>query len=293
MKRAVPILIALLLALSALACTISVPALPSIDVPRLQVGEMQEYTHQVPRAGVTEAEVDVVMGAGEITVAAGDSANFFSGVFRTNIAEWAPEVSWDGSELSVTQAGAEGMPDAGAENHWTLAFAPDVPMEMTMRIGAGDGDLDFSGLSLSELLVETGAADLEVGFDEPNPVRMTDLTVRTGASNLRVEGIGNAGPDSVTVEAGAGNLVLNFVGAWPQSARVHVTIGTGAVTLRFPQEVGVRVQMEGGMGNVRAGSGFRESDGAYVNDTYDTASIQLDVTVEVGVGTVSIEQIGE
>ncbi len=293
MKRMIPIVAVLLVALSSLACTITIPALPDIDVPRLEVGPMQEYPEQVSRDGRDEARVEINMGVGDLTVAAGDADPLLDGQFRTNVVEWAPDIEWWGATLRIDQGSSEGIPDPGAENEWELLFSPEVALDMEINIGAGNGNLDLSGLRLSDLALQTGASDIVVHFDEPSPIPIENLVLRSGASSLSVDEMGNASPESVTVEGGVGNLVLDLTGAWSQSSRVRVTAGTGSVTLRFPETVGVRVTMEGGLGNIDADDGFERSNGSYVNSAYGQADIEVDVEVVVGVGNVNLELVAE
>lgn len=293
MRQTTLVLAATLLALSSLACSITIPALPDVDISRLEVGPMKEYEEQVPWEGEKEARVDIRFGAGEITLAVGDPDPLFSGLFRTNVAEWAPEVSWRDGILRIEQGHTRGIPDPGAENEWDLHFSPEVEMEMNLEIGAGDGELDFTGLALTELSLEMGAADLVVRFDEPNPVPMDDLLIRTGAANLRVDGIGNASPERGRVEGGVGNLLLDLGGEWRGSARVEVLAGAGSLTLRIPESVGARVEVEGGMSNIGADDGFILSEGAYLNEAYGEAEIELLIELTVGLGSVRLESIGE
>jgi len=297
MRRMTLILASALVMLSSLACRLSLPRLSEIRLPsfgpRLEVGPMQEFDHEVQREGTTEARVKVGLGVGEITLAAGDPDPLFAGHFRTNVAAWAPEMTWQNGVLWIEQGESRGIPDPGAENEWDLRFSPEVEIAMEMEMGVCDGDLDFTGLSLTRLSLETGASDLVIRFDAPNPARMDDLTIKAGAASLRVDGIGNAGPGWVTVEGGVGNTILDFSGAWPRSARVDITAGVGSLILRVPENVGVRVEIEGGLGDVQADAGLTRSDGAYVNSAHGEAETELLITITVGLGSVELVSVGE
>lgn len=292
MRRAVLLLTASMLILSNLACSISLPnvELPTL-APRLEVEEMQEYTEEVPCYGVEEAQVEVTMGTGELTLSPGAADPLFSGRFRTNVAAWEPEVTWEDGLLRIDQPDARGIPDPGARNEWELTFSPEVPLEMSVMLGAGQGELDFSGLALTRLTLEAGASDLVARFDAPNPSRLERLTIRAGAANLEVRGIGNAGPRQTTVEGGVGNLVLDFTGDWPASAEVRITAGTGVLTLRVPADVGARLEMIGGLGGLEVDDAFTLSDGAYVNPAFGTTPVELTIKITIGVGSVEVEQV--
>lgn len=268
-----------------------------IDGRTVETGPMQEYSEEVPLDDAEEAQVRIRFGAGEIDVTPGDPDTLFSGQFRTNVAEWAPEVSWENGVLEIRQGDERSWPvtgpgpGPGVENVWELEFSPEVEMDMDIDIGASMGDLDLSGLALTDLSVETGASDLRLRFDEPNPASMGSMDITAGAASLRVDGIGNASPERVTVRGGAGNLVLDLTGDWSNSADIELESGVGALTLQLPDDVGVRVRTSEGLGSVQADGGLARSGGSYTNDAYGESEIQLLIDISVGVGSISLNLV--
>ncbi len=279
----------LFLVLSSLACTITVPRISLPGVPTLEVGPIQEYREEIPLEGTTAAQVEIILGIGELTLTAGEPDLLFSGLFRTNVPAWKPEVTWKDGVLKVAQPDIRGIPGPGAENEWDLALAPRVPMNLKLQVGATKGQLDLGGLALTHLSLETGASDMIVRWDVPNAVPMERFLLRAGAANMEVRGIGYARPRNVQVEGGVGNLTLDFRGPWTDSARVKVTAGVGALTLRFPSDVGVQIAVEGGLSNVTTSGNWRLSGGAYLNEAYGQVGTTLDVTLTAGVGGVILE----
>ncbi len=279
----------LFLVLSSLACTITIPGISLPTMPTLEVGPMQEYREEVPLEGATAAQVEITLGMGELTLKAGEPDVLFSGLFRTNVSAWKPEVTWKDGVLKVAQPDTRGMPGPGAENEWDLALAPRVPMSLKLQVGAAKGRLDLGSLALTDFSLETGASDMVVRWDAPNSVPMDRFLLRAGAANVEVRGIGYARPREVQVEGGVGNLTLDFTGPWADSARVKVTAGVGSVTLRFPRDVGVRVAVEGGLSNVATTGDWHLSGGAYLNEAYGQAGATLEVTITAGVGGVTLE----
>jgi predicted membrane protein len=118
---------------------------------------------------------------------------------------------------------------------------------------------------------------------------MDHLLLRSGAANVEISGMGYASPREVQVEGGVGNIILDFGGPWSGSSQVKVTAGVGSLTLRFPEDVGVRIVMEGGLGSVKTGPGWRLSEGAYVNNAYGQSEATIQVTLITGVGSVTVE----
>jgi hypothetical protein len=314
MTRMVLVAVSVLVLLGSQACCclvtpslpdIRIPGLPDIDIriwpfgSRVEVGPMQELDEAIPSEGVEEARVEVRFGVGEISLAAGEPESLFSGHFRTNVAEWVPEVTWEGGLLRIEPRepirDVAWNADERVVNEWQLWFSPAVPLDMDVEIGAARGELDFTGLALAQLTLEAGASDIEARFDAPNLADMSELAIRVGAADLEVRGIGNASPERVRVEGGAGNLELDLTGAWSDSATVEVTAGAGSVTITIPDDVGAWVDIEGVVSRVQLeGEGGWSRDGeAYVNAAYGDAEVELRIEITIAAGSVRLVSVGE
>ncbi len=294
MKHITIILAALLLIGGNIACG-TIPQVPDIEinVPTLEVGEMRDERETIPLAEAESATIEALFGMGELEIEAGTSDDLFSGHFRYNVEQWEPEVTYDDVVLTIEQGGTKedwGLPTGNVHNEWELEFSPEIPLKMDFEIGAGSGELDFTGLQLAELDLDIGAGDFEVRFDEPNEAEMSHLTLDAGASKLEVIGIGHAGPERIKVQGGVGNITLDFTGNWRCSADVQVTTGIGSVTLRLPDNVGVRVETEGGLTNVEA-SGLRRTGDAYVNDAFGETETELRIQATTGIGNLRLIEV--
>jgi hypothetical protein len=296
-RRIVIVLAAVVSMGSTLACCITTNA-PDINinirVPTFEIGALQEKQETIPLDDAESASVEVAFGAGELGIEAGDADELLSGQFSYNVEAWEPEISYDDGSLVIQQGSIGerwGIPvDEGARNEWELAFSPEIPLDMKLQVGAGEGDLDFTGLQLEELDMELGAGNFSVRFDEPNEVEMRDLNLDTGASELAVVGVGHASPRRMTVREGVGDIALDLTGAWARSADVEITAGVGELTLHLPDDVGVQVKIEGGVANVETVGLWRFED-AYVNDAYGETEIELDIAVTTGIGQVSLIEV--
>jgi len=293
MQKLIIMLAALVLIGSQIACcTISLPNV-QVSPSTIEVGEIQDKQESIPLEEAESATVEMIFGAGELELKAGEADQLFSGRFRYNVEEWEPKVTFENGELTIEQTGEVsnwGWPTGNAHNEWELKFSPQAPLEFNLDIGAGEGELDFSGLQITDMDLDIGAGDFNINFEEPNEAQMGRLLLKAGASKLRVNGIGNAGPELARIDGGVGDITLDFTGDWPRSARIEVTAGVGALTLRLPDDVGVQVEIEEGLSNVSA-SDLRRSGDAYVNDVYGEAEIELDIAIKAGVGQVSLIEV--
>jgi hypothetical protein len=293
MNKIVVTLIALVLMVCTLACCCTFPATINIEGgPVIEAGETQEDEESVPLGEITSATVDVLFGAGELEISAGDTGDLFRGHFSYNVDEWEPQVSYEDGTLTVRQgydeeewrwSGGEGV-----RNEWDLRFSPEAVLDMDIQAGAGQGELDLTDLQIEKLDVDLGAGDFTLSFYEPNAAEMSRFTLDAGAARLEINGVGNASPEEMIVQGGAGEITLDLTGDWTRSADVEVTTGFGQLTLYLPDDVGVKVDVTGGLANIET-SGLRRSGDAYVNDAYDETEIELTIAVTAGIGQVNLE----
>ena len=293
MNKTLIILTALTLMASTLACCCSFPTTINIDDgPTVKVGDIQEDEESVPLGETTSATVDVLFGAGELEISAGDTDDLFLGRFLYNVDEWEPQVSYEDGRLIVQQGDDDeswGWPgDEGVRNEWDLRFSPEAVLDMNIQAGAGQGELDLTDLQIEKLDIDLGAGDFTISFGEPNAAEMSRFTLDVGAAQLEINGVGNASPEEMVVQGGAGEITLDMTGDWTRSADIEVTAGLGQLNLYLPDDVGVKVKVTGGLADIET-SGLRRSGDAYVNDVYGEAEIELTIAVTTGVGQVNLE----
>ena len=236
----------------------------------VQVGPLQTESQTVPLDGSESVDVEIDLGAGELTMTGGVS-NLLEADFTYNVAELKPEVSYSGGTLSVR------TPDMGARitsfqdmddfrYEWDLRLNETVPMDMTINVGAGQSDLELGDLSLERLNVNSGAG--EIFLDLSGSAELTHLDFQLGAGSATVDLTGDwQGDLEATIQAGVGNLVL-----------------------RFPSDIGVRVDIEGGIQNVTT-SGLNQDGGRYVNAAYGDSAASIRLDIEAGIGNIELRVI--
>ena len=238
--------------------------------PRLRVGKLQTESQVVELGGAESVRVEIQMGAGELDVAGG-AGGLLDADFTYNVAEFKPEVEYAGGSLAVRQPDVEGRASLwdldDYRYEWNLRLNDAVPTDMSIDLGAGAADLKLGSLSLTKLDIEAGAADVTM-----------DLA---GASSLA----------RLNIDIGAGEVAVDLNGDWQVDLDAEIKGGAGKATLRLPRGVGVRVDVQGGLGKVNA-SGLKKDGDAYVNDAYGESEVTLRIDVKAGVGEIDLE-LGE
>lgn len=214
-----------------------------------QAGELQTVTEEVPLDGSQQATVILAMGAGQLEVDGGAAA-LMEGEFSYNVEEWEPLFDYveagDALEVTVSQPETEGInTPAGAENLWDVALNEDVPLALTIRLGAGEGDLNLAPLDLRALTLETGASRVN----------------------------------------------LDLAGQWREDLEAEIRGGVGDLTILLPASTGVRVNVDQALGAVDA-EGLSQQGDYLVNDAYGQEGATLDLNIESGIGSITLETAG-
>lgn len=275
-------LIALLLA--SLACTVN------IDVPRTQTTETQtvKVNEPVPE-GAEPAQISINMGAGTLNIA-GSGEALIQGTIKYNVKDWKPAISTEGRKVTLQQGntkGISGFPSGDVVNTWTFQLTNALPLALEINAGAYQGELDLTGLRLKSLVINDGASKSSVVFKEANPVKMDKFAYKTGASQVKLEGLALANFSEMSFESGAGDYTLDFTGGkLAQETAVQIKTGVSNVTIRIPKAMNVKVHNLGAVSNV-------DTQGTWTveSSTYTASGEGPLLTINVGMGVGNLELV--
>jgi hypothetical protein len=91
----------------------------------------------------------------------------------------------------------------------------------------------------------------------------------------------------LTVDHGVGDLMINLAGEWTNDLTARIDGGVGKLVLTVPSSIGVRLDTDTGIGSVST-HGFTKRGGVMVNDAYDTGGAQIDVSIDAGIGSITV-----
>lgn len=282
MRKALIILCAVI-AMTALACSISVPDMPSVKVGETQTLEISEP----PASGENPAEISIRMGAGKLDVRGG-SKQLVEGKVQYNVVDWKPTVTRTGDRVEIQQLNQlkNAIPAHDILNDWELMLG-DQPLRLDIEAGAYDGTLDFSGLSITHLEVSDGASNAKVTFNQPNPAQMDAFIYKTGASNVELRGLANANFERMEFSGGAGNYTLDFSGTLKRAASVTINGGVSETKVIIPKGMQSVIDLKGGLTNVST-KGTWTSDGSHYESSGEGPTLTIEINI--GAGNVSLWQ---
>jgi hypothetical protein len=221
---------------------------------RVEVGEIKTQSRSVEVEGADSAKVNLRLAIGELDVGGGAAENrLMEADFAHNVAAWEPSVDYevvgDSGELEVRQQGlTEGIPTPAVRNEWDVRLSDAVPVDLTVQMGGGVGNLDLDGLDLTGLNLDVGAGSTRVDLSG-DWGRDLSAVVRGGAGEVTMLLPGRMG---VRINAGTrlgrvnaeglrkdGEAYVN--GAYGDSdntLEVDITGGVGQINLQLVQQEG-------------------------------------------------------
>ncbi len=280
MKKTTPWILSLVLILTSLACSITV------NIPTPEFIDPQTWATSYSAADAQNIEkLSVKMGSGTLNIQGG-SDQFLDAAVTYNVAEWKPEVLTTQRELILSQGNIDDFkfPTDDAVNDWDLTLGSQ-PVALTVNAGAYTGDLDLTGVALTQLTINDGASQAEVHFDTLNPIDMDELTYKTGASEVKLIGLGNANVDLVTFEGGAGSYTLDFTGAQTKDMRVKISVGVSNTRIIIPENMAAVVTITGGLNNIDPSGTWSIHDSTY---TKSGKGSEIEISVEMGLGNLEL-----
>jgi hypothetical protein len=266
----------LLLAGTLLACTLS------INVPEIRTGVTETKT--IAESGIASPtnplRISIQMGAGSLNIAPGATSSI-EGSVDYNVIDWEPKIINSGNRIEISQSNSNsvGFPSGQIVNLWDLKLGSE-PMELSISTGANEGTFDLSGLSLSRLSFSDGASKTNVIFSKPNPIVMEKLEYHTGASEVKLNGLGNAHLRNLEFYGGAGSYRIDFTGQLIENMNVKISAGMSDFSLVFPTDTHVVVTINGGLSNINPTGTWTIDGNSYETGTGEpTISIDIDMAV--------------
>lgn len=189
----------------------------------------------------------------------------------------------------VTSSGRNPSPTQSLD----LGVSPDVPTLLSLELGMAGVDLRLGGISLERLDLTSTAGESTVSFDAPNTIPCSSLTVKAGASALNMSGLGHSRCRNIEVKGGVGDMTLDFAGEWRQgeSTTAEVKLGVGALTLRFPADLGVAIDVDRLVASIEAPGMVKRGD-SLVSENYESADSHLKLRIATAFGDIKIVWIG-
>lgn len=235
-------------------------------------------------------DVRVRYGAGRFSVGPADAGILYRMQLRYDEDSFEPVAEFHGRRLELgTESVGHRIRLGGDKNggEMELMLSRDVVMDLEMDFGAVKADIDLGGLRLTRLEIATGASQTRLDISEPNSEEMSRASLDVGVAEFTVLHLGNLNARVIEVDAGIGDITLDFTGEWQRDARVSVDMGLGSLELRFPRGLGVRLEKDTFLTSFDSEGLVKRGDVYYSLD-YEEAEHKITVDVDAAFGSIRI-----
>ncbi len=275
----------LLLLIGAIALTASSAAAESEEV-----WEMHEEI-KLEKEKLVNVEID--FGVGELRLGAGSGDLLLDADIEYSEEELKPKISYQAQDsvgrlhLKVEEVKHIRHP---WRSLWDLKFTDKIPLTFDISIGANKGELDFTGLRVRDLEINTGASSSVITFNKPNPEPLEQIEISAGAAKVRLKGLGNANFNRLDFQGGAGIYILDFRGDLNHKASVDISMGIAQLTLLIPRDIGTKIRRDTPLTSFSI-DGFKEELGYYINESFGKTKGALIINIKSGLGSINVETV--
>ena len=239
--------------------------------------------------------IRVQYGAGRVDVRGTDESLLYSMRVRYDELRAAPLHRYDAEQRSTVlglepRRGVRTSTSGESESGELKVLLPSrIPLDLDLQFGGTEATLELGGLALQSVRLECGATDATLNFALPNRAHMRELDVSVGAAGFTALHLANANADLIRVRGGVGKVDLDFSGSWTRDLAVESRVAIGKLTLRVPDDVGVRVEIK----RVAADfdhEGLVKRDDAWYSRNWDTAAHKLRLRAETVFGGIEVQR---
>jgi len=191
-----------------------------------------------------------------------------------------------GQTISTRMFGAE---EPVNNKVWKMYLSDSKPYYLQLEYGVGNAYVDLSGLAIKKLKINTGSADVNIGYSSfENKVEMDTLSVKVDLGSLHVQNLNLSRTRYTSADVGFGNMTLDFSAAPPLVSNwIEGSVGAGNLIIVLPSSqtpVLVKisdswlcsVKIPGGMKKVGANT---FANAAYSEDAKNALFFNLDVSM--------------
>lgn len=238
---------------------------------------------------VEDLRVYVEYGAGKFTVQSVDDDLLYRMNLEYDEEKFEPVADFSGDRLrlGVESIGRNVRMNSRRTGSLDLELPRGVPMDLDLEFGAVKAEIDLGGLALTDLDLSTGASESWVEISELNSESMETASFEAGAAEFTVLGLGNLNAESIEIDAGVGSITLGLDGEWQDEGYVSIDMGLGALELRIPEGVGLRLRKDSFLTAIDSEGLIKRGD-VYESPDFDEAARRVVVDLDAAFGAISV-----
>ncbi len=181
---------------------------------------------------------------------------------------------------------------------WKMYLSDEKPYNLMLDYGVGNAHVDLSGLAIKKLKINTGSADVNLGYSSlENRTDMDTLSVKVDLGSLNVKNLNLSRAKYMVADVGFGNMTLDFSATPLVSNKIVGSVGAGNLVIILPSmETPVLVKInDSWLCSIKIpGSMKKTSENTFVNAAYTKdAKIMLVFNLDVSMGSIIFKESGK
>lgn len=198
-----------------------------------------------------------------------------------------------GKTISSRMFGPSDKPEAN--KLWKMYLTDSKPYMLELNYGVGNAHVDLSGLAIKKLKINTGSADVNVGYSSmENQVDMDTFSVKVDLGSVSVKNINRSKTRYMKADVGFGNMTLDFHEQPLVSNRIVGSVGAGNLLIVLPGDdtpVLVRIH-ESWLCSVKMPESLKKiGENTFANKSYkQNAKNALTFDLDVSMGSIVFKE---
>jgi hypothetical protein len=179
---------------------------------------------------------------------------------------------------------------------WKMYLSEAKPYVLELNYGVGNANIDLSGLSIKKLKINTGSANVNVGYSSmENQVDMDTFYVKVDLGSVNVRNLNLSRTRYMLADVGFGSMQLDFSDRPLVSNTIKGSVGAGNLTILLPIEsTAVMVKIhESWLCSVKLPKSLKKiNDTTYANSAYTKdPSHALTFDLDVSMGSITFKEV--
>lgn len=183
----------------------------------------------------------------------------------------------------------------GSNKLWKMYLTDTKPYLLELNYGVGNANVDLSGLAIQKLKINTGSADVNVGYSSmENQVDMDTFSVKVDLGSLNIRNLNLSRTRYMVADVGFGNMTLDFSDVPLVSNNIKGSVGAGNLVILLPSAetpVLVRIHQSWLCSTKLPGTLKKIDEDTYANAAYSkNARNSLTFDLDVSMGSIVFKE---
>jgi hypothetical protein len=175
------------------------------------------------------------------------------------------------------------------DKFWKMYLTDSKPYLLELTYGVGNANVDLSGLAVKNLKINTGSADVNIGYYSglENTIEMDTFFVKVDVGSLTAKNLSLAKTKYLVADVGFGNVMLDLSTTPLIGNHIKGSVGAGNLVIMLPSDatpVIVRIK-DSWLCSVKMSRSLKKigentfANAAYSKNTKDALVFDLDVSL--------------